>query len=97
MRRATSRMNTGLFETFIAQSDNQFMKKVIMTTARDIHSTYSDNTDLMDEERYQNEAQLLALYQGNSICIRDKDYEKMGEYLIFFFETLKDTNDILAQ
>lgn len=86
-----------LFETFIAESDNQFLKKVIMTTANDIHSTYSNNSDLMDEDRYQNEAKLLALYHEVSICIRDKDYDKMGEYLIFFFETLKDTNDILAQ
>lgn len=86
-----------LFETFIEQSDNQFLKKVILTTARDIHGTYSDNSDLMDEARYQNEAKLLALYQEVSICIRAKDYDKMGEYLVFFFETLKDTNDILAQ
>ncbi|CZQ88305.1 GntR family transcriptional regulator [Trichococcus collinsii] len=86
-----------LFETFIEQSDNQFMKKVILTTARDIHGTYSDNGDLMDEARYQNEAKLLALYQEVSICMRAKDYDKMGEYLVFFFETLKDTNDILAQ
>ena len=86
-----------LFEIFISQSDNQFMKKVILTTARDIHGTYSENSDLMDEERYQNEAKLLALYQEVSICILDKDYDKMGEYLILFFETLKDSNDILAQ
>lgn len=86
-----------LFETFIAQSDNQFLKKVILTTARDIHGTYSDNSDLMDEDRYQKEAKLLALYQEVNSCIRDKDYDKMGEYLLFFFETLKDTNDILAQ
>ncbi|WP_319469533.1 GntR family transcriptional regulator [uncultured Trichococcus sp.] len=86
-----------LFETFIAQSENQFLKKVILTTARDIHGTYSDNSDLMDEDRYQNEAKLLALYQEVSICIRDKDYDKMGEYLSFFFEMLKDSNDILAQ
>lgn len=86
-----------LFETFIEQSNNQFLKKLILTTARDIHGTYSDNSDLMDEARYQNEAKLLALYQEVSICIRAKDYDKMGEYLIFFFETLKDTNDILAQ
>lgn len=86
-----------LFETFISKSDNQFMKKVILTTARDIHGTYSDNSDLMDEERYQSEAQLLGLYQAVSLCIRDKDYDKMGEYLNFFFETLKDSNDTLAQ
>lgn len=86
-----------LFEAFIAESDNQFMKKVILTTARDIHGTYSDNSDLMDEERYQSEAQLLALYQEVSLCIRDKDYDKMGEYILFFFETLKDSNDSLAQ
>lgn len=86
-----------LFEMFIAESDNQFLKKVILTTARDIHGTYSDNSDLMDEERYQSEAQLLALYQEVSLCIRDKDYDKMGEYILFFFETLKDANDSLAQ
>lgn len=86
-----------LFETFVAESDNQFMKKVILTTARDIHGTYSDNTDLMDEERYQSEAQLFALYQEVNLCIRDKDYDKLGEYILFFFETLKDSNDILAQ
>ncbi|SFE51546.1 GntR family transcriptional regulator [Trichococcus pasteurii] len=86
-----------LFEMFIAESDNQFLKKVILTTARDIHGTYSDNSDLMDEERYQSEAQLLALYQEVSLCIRDKDYDKMGEYILFFFETLKDSNDSLAQ
>jgi DNA-binding GntR family transcriptional regulator len=86
-----------LFEMFIAESENQFLKKVIMTTARDIHNTYSDNTDLMDEERYQNEAKLLALYQEVSICIRDKDYDKMGEHILFFFETLKESNDSLAQ
>ena len=86
-----------LFETFVAESDNQFMKKVILTTARDIHGTYSDNSDLMDEERYQSEAQLFALYQEVNICIRDKDYDKLGEYILFFFETLKDSNDSLAQ
>lgn len=86
-----------IFETFIAPSENQFLKKVIMTTARDIHSTYSDNSDLMDEERYQSEAQLLELYKEIAVCMRDKDYEKMGEYLLFFFETLKDSNDSLAQ
>lgn len=86
-----------IFETFIAKSENQFLKKVIMTTARDIHNTYSDNSDLMDEERYQSEAQLLALYKEIAVCMRNKDYDKMGEYLVFFFETLKDTNDILAQ
>ena len=86
-----------LFEMFIAESDNQFLNKVILTTARDIHGTYSDNSDLMDEERYQSEAQLLALYQEVSLCIRDKDYDKMGEYILFFFETLKDSNDSLAQ
>ncbi len=86
-----------LFETFIAESDNQFLKKVILTTARDIHGTYSDNSDLMDEERYQSEAQLFDLYQAVNICIRDKDYDKLGEYILFFFETLKDSNDILAQ
>jgi len=86
-----------LFETFFAESDNQFMKKVILTTARDIHGTYSDNSDLMDEERYQNEAKLLALYQEFSICIRDKDYDKMSEHILFFFETLKESNDSLAQ
>ena len=86
-----------IFETFIAKSENQFLKKVIMTTAHDIHSTYSDNSDLMDEERYQSEAQLLGLYKEIAVCMREKDYDKMGEYLIFFFETLKDSNDTLAQ
>jgi hypothetical protein len=51
----------------------------------------------MDEERYQSEAQLLELYKEIAVCMRDKDYEKMGEYLLFFFETLKDSNDSLAQ
>ena len=81
----------------MSESDNQFLKKVILTAARDIHGTYSENSDLMDEERYQNEAKLLALYQEFSICIRDKDYDKMGEHILFFFETLKESNDSLAQ
>ncbi len=97
MRPATSRMSTGFLKHSSLHSENQFLKKVIMTTARDIHGTYSDNTDLMDEERYQSEAQLLDLYKEVAVCMRDKDYEKMGEYLIFFFETLKDSNDSLAQ
>ncbi|CZQ84594.1 GntR family transcriptional regulator [Trichococcus ilyis] len=86
-----------IFETFIARSENQFLKKVILTTAHDIHSSYSDNSDLMDEERYQSEAQLLGIYKEIAVCMRNKDYEKMGEYILFFFETLKDSNDILAQ
>lgn len=86
-----------LYEIFINKSDNQFMKKVILTTARDIHGTYSHNGNLMDEARYQNEAKLLALYQEVGLCIRDKDYDKMSEYIIYFFETLKDANDNLAQ
>jgi DNA-binding GntR family transcriptional regulator len=86
-----------IFETFIARSENQFLKKVILTTAHDIHSSYSDNSNLMDEERYQSEAQLLGIYKEIAVCMRNKDYEKMGEYILFFFETLKDSNDILAQ
>lgn len=86
-----------IFETFIARSENQFLKKVILTTAHDIHSSYSDNSNLMDEERYQSEAQLLDIYKEIAVCMRNKDYEKMGEYILFFFETLKDSNDILAQ
>lgn len=86
-----------IFEMFIARSENQFLKKVILTTAHDIHSSYSDNSNLMDEERYQSEAQLLGIYKEIAVCMRNKDYEKMGEYILFFFETLKDSNDILAQ